>query len=116
MKFYKKIFILKNQINEQLNNDLQNEQKQINSYRIEIETLTNDIHEFEKNFEELKQEKNQLLINKMDGDQDDERQNLVRQLTQEKVEKSSFFLFNFSFIIFFSRINMNNKQKNFEKK
>jgi hypothetical protein len=52
----------------------------------------------------------------MDGDQDDERQNLVRQLTQEKVEKSSFFLFNFSFIIFFSRINMNNKQKNFEKK
>jgi FtsZ-binding cell division protein ZapB len=32
---------LKNQINEQLNNDLQNAQKQIDSYRIEIETLTN---------------------------------------------------------------------------
>jgi hypothetical protein len=53
----------------------------------------------------------------MDGDQDDERQNLVRQLTLEKVQKSYyFFLFNFSFIIFFSRINMNNKQKNFENK
>jgi len=78
------IFVFKNQSNEQLTNDLQNEQKQINSYQIQIEKLTNEIHELEKTFEELKQEKNQLLFNKMDGDQDDERQNLVRQLTQEK--------------------------------
>ncbi len=32
---------MKNQINEQLNNDLQNAQKQIDSHRIEIEALTN---------------------------------------------------------------------------
>jgi len=82
-----------------LTNDLQNEQKQINSYQIQIEKLTNEIHELEKTFEELKQEKNQLLFNKMDGDQDDERQNLVRQLTQEKVRRFfwlSFFSNTFS--------------------
>ncbi len=87
-KFYLKtccFSIFKNQLNEQLTNDLQSEQKQINTYRIQIETLTNENHELEKNFDELKQEKNQLLLNTMDGDQDDERQNLVRQLTQEKV-------------------------------
>ncbi len=72
---------------ETLTNDLQNEQKQTNSYRIQVETLTNEMHELEKTFDELKQEKNQLLLNTMDGDQDDERQNLVRQLTQEKVRR-----------------------------
>ena len=87
-KFYLKKYCFsafKNQLNEQLTNNLQSEQKQINTYRIQIETLTNENHELEKTFDELKQEKNQLLLNKMDGDQDDERQNLVRQLTQEKV-------------------------------
>jgi hypothetical protein len=38
----------------------------------------------EKNFNQLKEEKNHLL---MEGDQDDERQNLVRQLTQEQVRE-----------------------------
>ncbi|UJR27485.1 hypothetical protein I4U23_008770 [Adineta vaga] len=69
---------------EKLTNNLQNEQNQTSSNRIQIETLTNEIQELEKTLDELKQEKNQLLLNKMDGDQDDERQNLVRQLTQEK--------------------------------
>jgi len=55
--------------------------------------LTNEIRELEKTLDESKQEKNQLIINKMDGDQDDERQNLVRQLTQEKVRR----IFSFSF-------------------
>jgi len=45
----------------------------------------------------------------MDGDQNDERQNLVRQITLEKVKKkktNNFFQFN---LFLFSRINMNNK-------
>ncbi|CAF0905703.1 unnamed protein product [Rotaria sordida] len=75
-----------NQSNEQLNNDLQNEQKQTNSYRIQIETLTNEIHTLEKASDELQQEKNQLLLTKMNNDQDEEGQNLVRQLMQEKDE------------------------------
>ena len=70
----------------------------------------------EKTFNELKQEKNQLLLTKMDGDQDDERHNLVRQLTQEKVRRIFFLIF-FSIISFlFSRISMNNNPKNFENK
>jgi predicted nucleic acid-binding Zn-ribbon protein len=82
------LFFSKNQSNEQLTKDLQSEQKQTNSYRSQIETLTNEIHELEKTFEELKHEKNQLFLTKMDGDEDDERQNLVRQLTQEKVKRN----------------------------
>ncbi len=58
--------------------------------------MTNEIRELEKTLDESKQEKNQLLISKMDGDQDDERQNLVRQLTQEKVKR----IFSFSFQLF----------------
>jgi hypothetical protein len=78
---------LKNEINTQLTNDLQNEQKQTNAYRIQVEELTNEIQEIEKSFQDIKQEKNQLLLNRMEGDEDDERQNLVRQLTQEKVRR-----------------------------
>jgi hypothetical protein len=77
--------------------------------------LTNEIRELEKTLDESKQEKNQLIINKMDGDQDDERQNLVRQLTQEKVRRIFFFSFSIISLVF-SRINMNNNPKNFENK
>jgi len=90
VKYFCQIF--QNQSNERLTNDLQVEQNQTNSYRNQIEILTNDIHEFEKIVNELKEEKNQLVLNNMDGDQDDQRQNLVRQLTQEKV-REDFFLF-----------------------
>ncbi len=77
--------------------------------------MTNEIRELEKTLDESKQEKNQLIINKMDGDQDDERQNLVRQLTQEKVRRIFFFSFSIISLVF-SRINMNNNPKNFENK
>ncbi|CAF0805138.1 unnamed protein product [Adineta ricciae] len=72
------------QINEQLTDDLHNEQNTTTSNRMQIEKLTSEIQEFEKALDELKDEKKQLLLSKMDGDADDERQNLVRQLTQEK--------------------------------
>jgi chromosome segregation ATPase len=104
------IFVFKNELNEQLTNDLQNEQKQINSYKIQIEKLTNEIHELEKTFEELKQEKNQLLFNKMDGDEDDERQNLVRQLTQEKVRGFLLSFFSNTFSHFQGSIRTTNKR------
>ncbi|CAF0826609.1 unnamed protein product [Rotaria sp. Silwood1] len=74
------------QSNEQLINDLQSEQKQTNSSRIQIETLINENHTLEKTLDELQQEKNQLLLTKMDADQDEERRNLVQQLMQEKDE------------------------------
>ncbi len=77
----------KKQSNDKLTSDLQIEQKQTNSYRNQIETLNTEIHTLEKLLNELKEEKNQLIQTKMDGDQDNERQNLVRQLTQEKVDR-----------------------------
>jgi len=69
--------------NDQLINDLQ---KQTNSSRNEIELLNKEIDQLEKNFNELKEEKNQLIQSKINGDQDDERQNLIRQITNKKVE------------------------------
>lgn len=54
---------------------------------MQIEKLTSELQELEKALDELKEEKNQLLLSRMDGDADDERQNLVRQLTQEKVNE-----------------------------
>lgn len=63
-------------------NQLENEEKQGESYRQRIESFTTDIHQLEENIEELKHEKNQLLSVENEGD---ERQNLLRQLTQEKV-------------------------------
>ena len=77
--------IFKNQSNNQLNSDLQSEQKQTNSYRIQIETLTNEIHTLEKSLNELKQEKNQLILSQMDSKQDSEQHNLVQKLIQETV-------------------------------
>ncbi|CAM4970022.1 unnamed protein product [Rotaria socialis] len=74
----------KNQSNEKLINALQLEQKQTNSYRNRIESLTNEIHELEKTLNELKNAKNQFIQNKMDGDENDERQSLVRHITEEK--------------------------------
>jgi uncharacterized protein YlxW (UPF0749 family) len=97
-------FCVKKQLNEKLINDLE---KQTNSSRNQIELLNNEITQLEKTLNELKEEKNQLIQTKMDGDQDDQRQNLVRQITLEKV-KNNLFLFNI-FFVFFSRINMNNK-------
>ncbi len=97
-------FCVKKQLNEKLINDLE---KQTNSSRNQIELLNNEITQLEKTLNELKEEKNQLIQTKMDGDQDDQRQNLVRQITLEKV-KNNLFLFNL-FLFFFSRINMNNK-------
>ena len=64
------------------------EEKQTNSYRTQIETLTADIHQYEETIEELKQEKSQILWKKIEGenpDDNEEQQNLLRQLTQEKV-------------------------------
>lgn len=75
-------------------NQLENEEKQGESYRQRIESFTTDIHQLEENIEELKHEKNQLLSVENEGD---ERQNLLRQLTQEKVRHpfhSIGFLFN----------------------
>ncbi len=77
----------KKQSNDKLTSDLQIEQKQTNSYRNQIETLNTEIYTLERLLNELKEEKNQLIQTKMDGDQDNERQNLVRQLTQEKVDR-----------------------------
>jgi len=81
------LFSFKKQSNDKLTHDLQIEQKQTNSSRNQIETLNTEIHTLEKLLNELKEEKNQLIQTKMDGDQDNERQNLVRQITQEKVDK-----------------------------
>ncbi len=77
----------KKQFNDKLTHDLQIEQKQTNSYRNQIETLNTEIYTLERLLNELKEEKNQLIQTKMDGDQDNERQNLVRQITQEKVDR-----------------------------
>ncbi|CAF4018026.1 unnamed protein product [Rotaria magnacalcarata] len=76
----------KNQSNQQLNNVLENEQQQTNSYRIQIETLTNEIETLEHALNELRQEKNELLIAKVNNDQDEDERNVVRQLIQEKEE------------------------------
>ena len=53
----------------------------------QLESLTNELHELEKTLNQLKEEKNQFIQTKIDADQDNERQNLVRQITQEKVRK-----------------------------
>ncbi|CAF4389755.1 unnamed protein product, partial [Rotaria sp. Silwood2] len=70
--------------NDKLINDLQIEQKQTNSYRYQIESQTNEIHELEKTLNELQNEKNQLIQTKIDTDENDERQNLFQQITQER--------------------------------
>jgi hypothetical protein len=59
----------------------------MNSSRNSIELLNEEIHQLEKHVNELKEEKNQFIQSQMNGDQNDERQNLVRQLTNEKVGK-----------------------------
>ena len=77
---------------------MENEGKQTESYRQRIESFTTDIHQLEENIEELKQEKNQILSVKIEGENEgDERQNLLRQLTQEKV-RQTFPLFIRSFL------------------
>ncbi|CAF3685489.1 unnamed protein product [Rotaria socialis] len=75
-----------NQSNQELNNALENEQKQTSSYRIQIETLTNEIQTLEQALNELRQEKNELLITKVNNDQNEDERNVVRQLIQEKEE------------------------------
>lgn len=70
-------------MNEKLNDDLQ---KQTNSSRNQIDLLNNEIQQLEKTLNEIKEEKNQLIQIKMDGDEDNQRQNLVRQITLEKVQ------------------------------
>ncbi len=82
------ISFFKKQSNEKLMNDLQ---KQTNSSRNQIELLNNEIQQLEKILNEIKEEKNQLIQTKMDGDQDDQRQNLVRQITLEKVKKKRIY-------------------------
>jgi uncharacterized protein with gpF-like domain len=52
---------------------------------MQIETLSNDIGRLEKSLDELREEKKEFLRNKMNEEQDDERQQLLRLLTQEKV-------------------------------
>ena len=68
-----------------LTNDLQAEQRQANSYQRQIETLNNEIQILEKNLNDLQEEKKQFIQTQMNGDEDQERQNLVRQITQQKV-------------------------------
>ncbi|CAF1443425.1 unnamed protein product [Adineta steineri] len=63
------------QTNIQLQNDVQIEQRQINSYRNQIETLNNEIHLLKKN---------QVIQTKIGDDQDNDRQNFIRQIIQEK--------------------------------
>lgn len=76
---------------------MENEEKQSESFRQRIESFSTDIHQLEENIEELKQEKSQLLSAKIEGENEgDERQNLLRQLTQEKVlRRCSLFLRSF---------------------
>lgn len=63
---------------EQLNNELVTEQKAKEAAQSTIEAL-------EKSLEELREEKNQLILTKMNDGQDEERQNFFRLLHQEKV-------------------------------
>ncbi|CAF3515067.1 unnamed protein product [Adineta steineri] len=63
------------QTNIQLQNDVQIEQRQINSYQNQIETLNNEIHLLKKN---------QVIQTKIGDDQDNDRQNFMRQIIQEK--------------------------------
>ncbi|CAF0919722.1 unnamed protein product [Adineta steineri] len=63
------------QTNMQLQNDVQIEQRQINSYRNQIETLNNEIH---------LSEKNEVIQTRIGDDQDNDRQNFIRQIIQEK--------------------------------
>ncbi|CAF4173687.1 unnamed protein product, partial [Adineta steineri] len=63
------------QTNIQLQNDVQIEQRQINSYRNQIETLNNEIHLLKKN---------QVIQTRIGDDQDNDRQNFIRQIIQEK--------------------------------
>ncbi|CAF4028565.1 unnamed protein product [Adineta steineri] len=72
------------QTNIQLQIDLQIEQRQINSYRNQIETLNNEIHALEKTSNDLKEEKNQVIQTKIGDDEDNDRQNFIRQIIQEK--------------------------------
>ncbi|CAF1214300.1 unnamed protein product [Adineta ricciae] len=72
------------QINIKLTNDLQAEQRQAASYQRQIETLNNEIQILEKNLNDLQEEKKQFIQTQMNGDEDQERQNLVRQITQQK--------------------------------
>ena len=92
-------FVFQKENNEQLTHRLEAEEKQTNSYRTQIETLTADIHQYEETIEELKQEKSQILWKKIEGenpDDNEEQQNLLRQLTQEKVWLESLLLFVFN--------------------
>ena len=73
------------QSNERLAKDLKTEQEQSNAYRVQLDTLTQEIHELETSLEELKQEKNQFLLSKMEDDKDTDGQDVVRRLTKEKV-------------------------------
>ncbi|CAF3910058.1 unnamed protein product, partial [Adineta steineri] len=72
------------QTNIQLQNDLQIEQRQTNSYRNQIETLNNEIHLLEKTSNDLKDEKNQVIQTRIGDDQDNDRQTFIRQIIQEK--------------------------------
>ena len=84
---------LKIQSNQQLTNDIETEQKLNKASRTQIDTLTGEIQELEKSLEDLKQEKSQLLQTRMNDEQDDDRQDLLRHLTQEKVSECHLSLF-----------------------
>lgn len=61
------------------------EQRQGNSYRAQIDTLNQEIQSLEKTLHDLREEKSQLIQTRIDADEDNERQNFIRQITQEKV-------------------------------
>ncbi|CAF1432012.1 unnamed protein product [Adineta steineri] len=63
------------QTNIQLQNDVQIEQRQIHSYQNQTETLNNEIHLLKNN---------QVIQTKIGDDQDNDRQNFIRQIIQEK--------------------------------
>ena len=61
------------------------EQKQTHAYRYQIETLTNEMCQLEKSIDNFKQEKYQLLQEKVSTDLSGEQLSLIRHLTEEKV-------------------------------
>ncbi|CAF3738975.1 unnamed protein product [Rotaria socialis] len=99
-----------NQSKNKLINGLQLEQTKINSCQNQTESLTNEIHELQKTLNEFKNEKNESIQNKMDGGENDERQNLVRHITEEKIKYFfSYSKFN-SFLIVKDQYDQQNKR------
>ena len=83
-------------------------QKQVSSSRNQIEQLNEELEHLEKKLQESKEDKFRLIQSELNGDdQADERQNLLRQITMEKVRRQFSFSSHLPSNSF--RINTNNK-------